>query len=207
MRLLKSLALVGTLLIGACASNDFVSSWQSEDATTLNVAESKVAAIVMMKSEGSRRKAEDLLAQELSNRGAEGIPLYKLMPETGAVNESAIRATLEEMGIAGAVVMRPIGTETKVVSTPSSGYYNHPRYNRFYGGYYNYGWNSPWDRGIEVRTNTIVHVETLVYSLVQNKLVWGGQSKSTNPSNVDQLIKDTARKVANELARLGLIAK
>jgi hypothetical protein len=62
-------------------------------------------------------------------------------------------------------------------------------------------------RGGEIRADTIIVVETLVYSLTQNKLVWGGQSKTRNPANVDRLIENTAGQVANELVRQGLIAK
>ena len=59
--------------------------------------------------------------------------------------------------------------------------------------------------GGEIRTDTIVIVETLVYSLGQNKLVWGGQSKTTNPASVDRLIANAAKQVADELERQGLI--
>jgi hypothetical protein len=49
---------------------------------------------------------------------------------------------------------------------------------RLLGGYYGHGWGSAWSAA-EIRTDTIIIVETLVYSLRQNKLVWGGQSKTT----------------------------
>jgi hypothetical protein len=41
--------------------------------------------------------------------------------------------------------------------------------------------------------------------LAQNKLVWGGQSKTTNPAGLDRLIRSTAGQVADELERQGLI--
>jgi hypothetical protein len=59
--------------------------------------------------------------------------------------------------------------------------------------------------GGEIRTDTIVVVETLIYSLKQNKLVWGGQSRTTNPKNVDQLVKKLAAAAATELEKQGLI--
>jgi hypothetical protein len=43
-----------------------------------------------------------------------------------------------------------------------------------------------------VHTNTIVIVETLVYSLRQNKLVWAGESRTTNPTNVDAFVHSRA---------------
>jgi hypothetical protein len=35
--------------------------------------------------------------------------------------------------------------------------------------------------------------------------VWGGQSKTTNPANVGRVIEDTAKRVAGELVRQGLL--
>lgn len=162
---------------------------------------SKVAAVVMTREQSSRRAAEDALARELTTRGAEGIPMYSIQTEEGPDTEEEARAAAEQAGIVGVVVMRPVRTDKEVVSTPSA--YAGPAYGGYWGGYYGYGWGVA--TGGEIRTDTIVVVETLVYSLQQNKLVWAGQSKSTNPSSVDALIEDAAEQVADELERLGLL--
>ena len=206
MKSLKPYIVIAAIaILTACASSPFYSSWQAPDAVPLQVAGSKVAAVVMMKGEGSRRAAEDALARELTARGAEGVPLYVLLPDTAPENEAEVRQALESLGVQGLVAMRPVRTQTKVESTPA--FYGGPRYSALWGGYYGYGWGASWDMAVDVRTDTIVFVETLVYSLTQNKLVWGGQSKTTNPSNVERLVHDTANKVAKELDRLGLIAR
>jgi hypothetical protein len=129
------------------------------------------------------------------------------MPDTEPSDEAEVRDALEAAGFEGVVVMRPVATTQEVVSSPSS--FREPHYGGFWGGYYLYGWGSPWRMAaygpIDVRTNTIVSVETLVYSLRQNKLVWGGQSETTNPPNVGRLIENTARRAARELHRQGLL--
>lgn len=190
-------------LEAACASSSsFVSSWKAPDAAPLGFRGSKVAAVVMMKNPASRRAAEDTLAGEISKRGAQGIPMYSLLDEASLGDEAASRQALEAAQVKGAVVMRPVSTDKEVVSTPS---YVGPSYGAYYGGYHAYGWSSPYAG--QTYTNTIVSVETLVYSLDQNKLVWGGQSKTTNPENVDELVKEVADAVADELSKQGLIAK
>jgi hypothetical protein len=50
-----------------------------------------------------------------------------------------------------------------------------------------------------------VFIETLVFSMKQNKLVWSGQSKTTNPSNLDSLVREVADAVGNEMKKEGLI--
>jgi hypothetical protein len=58
---------------------------------------------------------------------------------------------------------------------------------------------------MDIHTDTIVHIQTMVYSMKQNKLVWSGQSKTTNPSNVDSLVKEVAHAVAGEMKKGGLV--
>lgn len=199
-----AIVLTGCVTLFACASSPFVSSWKAPDATPLELRGSKVAAVVMMKNQASRRAAEDALAREITARGAQGVPMYTILPDSQPQSEAAARAALEQAGVAGAVVMRPVGVEKEVSSTPVS--YAGPMYAGYYGGYYGHGWGASYGTmGGEIRTDTIVVVETLIYSLKQNKLVWGGQSRTTNPKNVDQLVKKLAAAAATELEKQGLI--
>ena len=187
----------------ACAGTPFVSSWRAPDAEPLHVGGAKVAAVAMIEQVSSRRAAEDAIARELEARGAIGVPMYMIYSDQGPTDEPAARAALEREGYTGLVVFRPVGTEQEIVSTPS---YVGPPFATYWGGYYGYGWGMPW-YGAEIRTYTVVSVETLVYSLRQNKLVWGGQSTTTNPASVDRLVHDTATKVARELERQGLLVE
>jgi hypothetical protein len=202
-----AIVLTASMALFACASNPFVSTWKAPDAAPLELRGSKVAAVVMMENQASRRAAEDALAREITARGAQGVPMYTILPDAKPQSEGAARAALEKAGIAGAVVMRPVGVEKEVSSTPVT--YSAPMYAGYYGGYYGHGWGAAWGptqiSGGEIRTDTIVVVETLIYSLKQNKLVWGGQSRSTNPKNVEQLVRTLATAAAKELEKQGLI--
>jgi hypothetical protein len=191
-----------TALIEACSPTTFVSSWKSPTAQPLQPVGAKVAAVVMMQDEPSRRSAEDTLAREISSHGALGIPMYKILPNINPNDEAQAKAALESAQVQGVVVMRPLGVTKDVTVSPA---YGGPYYNGYWGGYYGYGWGSPWGPST-VYTDTTVSVETLVYSLKQNQLVWGGRSKTTNPENVNQLISDVAIAAADELNEQGLIA-
>jgi hypothetical protein len=50
-----------------------------------------------------------------------------------------------------------------------------------------------------------VSIEVLVYSLRQNRLVWGGETHTTDTPNVDRLVDATAKRVVRELERQGLL--
>jgi hypothetical protein len=157
-----------------------------------------------MDNETARRAAEDALVRELNERGAEGVAMYTIMPAASPGNEDEVRAALDGMGFAGAVVLRPVDTKTEVVAEPI---YVRPNYVRLWGGYYGYGWRAPWHSIVvtDLHTRTVVSVEVLVYSLRQNRLVWGGQTESSETQNVERLVHTTAKRVARELQRQGLL--
>jgi len=187
--------------LSACATTSFTSSWKAPDAQPMgSFAGQKVVAVAMSKNQAVRRSAEDTLVSVLNANGSQGIPSYSILGDE--TDEAKAKAAIEKSGAVAVVVMRPVAQEKEISSTPSM--YMGPRYGGYWGGYYGYGWGGAWG-GTEIRTDTIVIVETLVYSLKQNKLVWAGQSKTTNPSKVDAFVKEVAAGAGKEMKKAGLL--
>jgi hypothetical protein len=202
-RAVKTLGVVVAMSgLAACATTSFNSTWKAPDAQPIgNFAGKKVVGFVATKNEAVRRSAEDALAGELTARGAQGVAGYTVVPPD-VTDEARAKAMVEKSGAVGVVVIRPVGKDKEVYSTPSM--YTGPYYGGFWGGYWGYGWGAPWGGG-EIRTDTIVTVETLVYSLAQNKLIWAGQSQTTNPSKVDSFVREMVAATAKEMKKAGLI--
>jgi len=186
----------------ACATTSFNSTWKAPDAKPVVLSGQKVVAFVLTKNEASRRAAEDALAREITAGGAQGVPSYTLIADAAAPDEAKAKAQIEGAGATGVVVMRPIDSSKEVVATST---YMGPSYGPYWGGYYGYGWGGAWGGGVDVRTNTIVTVETLVYSIPQNKLIWAGQSNTTNPSKVDAFVRELATAARREMKKAGLL--
>ena len=199
----RLLMLLGAILLSACAST-LTTTWKDPKATPLEFKGHKVVAIVLLKDQSMRRLAEDRLAQQIAARGAEGRTLYSLLPGATADNEQETRAALEAAGVKGAIVMRPIHVDKEVRITEP---YQEPSYASFWGGYYGYGFSLSYSspREATVSETTVVYVETLVYSLEQNKLVWAGRSTTTNPDTLAQLIQELSEATTSELQKQGLI--
>jgi hypothetical protein len=195
--------LLGALLLSACSST-LSTNWKDPGATPLEFKGHKVVAIVLIKDAAKRRLAEDRLAQQIAARGAEGRSMYSLLPDATADNEQQTRAALEAAGVKGAIVMRPIYIDKEVRITEP---YQEPSYASFWGGYYGYGFSVSYSSPREptVTETTVVYVETLVYSLVQNKLVWAGRSTTTNPDTLAELIQELSAATTAELQKQGLI--
>jgi len=197
--LLKCAVLAGAASIASCATTTFVSTWKAPDAQSLKGEGNKVLAVVMTQNQSSRLSAEEALAREITRLGAQGIPAYTLLQDEPTKDEAAAKEVLEKAGIAVIVVMRPTGKEQQISSTPAAGG------TYWHGGYYGYGWRGAYGTGVNIQTDTILYIETLVFSMKQNKLVWSAQSKTTNPTKVDALVLEVADAVAAELKKEGLI--
>jgi hypothetical protein len=196
-------AAVATAIVG-CASTSYVSSWQAPVDGPIQFDNKRVAAIVVHADESTRRAGETALAREISARGAQGIPSYTLIPGESAKDQAGAKKKLEEAKIEGAVIMRVVSSEQEISYSPGTGWYGaYPYYGSFYG-YSGYGWGMAYDPGY-LRTDRVVMVETLVYSVVQDKLLWAGKSKTTNPSNIQKFISDLADGAAKEMKKAGFI--
>jgi len=205
MRHRIAIGFVGAVALGslACASTRFISSWKAPDAGPLNFQGQKVAALVISPDESIRLEAEGQLGRELTALGVQGIPAYNLIPPNETRDKDRAKVLFNVAGIVGVVVLRAAGAEKEVSYSPA--YWSAPYYGSFWGGgYYGYGWASVYDPGY-LRTDTIVKVETLVYDLKADKLLWAGMSQSTNPSAVQPLIKELVTAAAAEMKKQGLI--
>lgn len=196
------------VLLSACAAG-YVATWKDPAAEPVHLHGARVAAVVMMKDEASRRTAEDALAREITAHGAEGVAMYALLPGVEPSKEPETRAALERAGVLGVVVMRPVRTEQLLRPVPEASLA--APYRHYWGGYFGYGWGAPWPWAFgihaqDVEVDTVVSVETLVYSLKQNRLLWSGTSKTTNPPRVEAFIRQLAQKAARELEKEGLLA-
>ncbi len=200
------LAVFGVLVgagLSACATTTFTSSWKAPDAQPMgSLAGQKVVAVAVTKNEATRRSAEDTLVAVLNASGAQGVPSYSVIGDSVS-DEAKAKAAIEKSGAVAVVVMRPVAKEKEVSATSTM--YMGPSYGPYWGGYYGYGWGGAWGGGVDIRTDTIVIVETLVYSMKQNKLVWAGQSKTTNPSQVDAFVKEVAAGAGKEMKKAGLL--
>ncbi|MET0658556.1 MAG: hypothetical protein ABW110_10435 [Steroidobacteraceae bacterium] len=199
--------LLGAFFLSGCASTStFTTTWKSPDAQSLGFGGHKVAAAVVVKNDARRRLAEDRLTQQIAALGAEGRTMYSLLPGATVGDEQAIRAALEAAAVKGLIVMQPIYVDRNVRITPA--YEGHTS-TTFWGGSYGSGFAMSYASPTEAKISetTVVYVETRVYSLEQNKLVWAGQSKSTDPDTVTQLIEEITAAMASELQKEGLIRR
>jgi hypothetical protein len=205
------LSALAAVLVAGCAATTFNSTWKAPDAGPQNMKGKKVVAIVMTDDQSVRFGAEDVLAREITERGAIGIPAYSVIPKELTNDKDRAKEFLQKADVKGAIAIRVLGKDKEINAGTGGyapgglGYWGSPVYTSFYGGgFYAYGWGGVYAPGY-VRTDTILSVETLVYNLETDKLVWAGRSETKNPEKVATFIRDLSAKVAARMKKDGLI--
>jgi hypothetical protein len=204
LSLMQKLTL-GTLALVLCAcvpTTTFTSTWKAPDAQAISPVGKTVAALFVTRDEGKRRAAEDILAADLTARGAQGVASYTLVPNAQRGDVETVKAKLKQAGVQGVVVMRVVGRDQQITYRPG---YVMPVYYGGFGPYWGYGWGAVYDPGY-LRTDTYVSVETLIYSLSSDKLLWAGTSRTSNPSNLDRLVQEVADAAAKQMTNQGFLA-
>jgi hypothetical protein len=199
----RTLILTILIALAACAATTtFTSTWKAPDATVISPVGKTVATVFVSRDESKRRAGEDAMARSINAFGGHGLPAYTVIPDESAVNAEQARAKLKEAGANAVVTMRVVGKDQQVTYTPG---YTAPSYYGGFGPYWGYGWGTVSSPGY-LTTDTLVSVETLLYSLDRDKLLWASTSRTTNPENLDTLVKEIADATANEMVKQGLLA-
>lgn len=188
-------------VVAACSTTEFKSTWKDPNAQPNELQNRRVAAFVVTPNEALRRSAEDSLSRELTKRGVYAVPGYQMASNQDLADKDKLRARLAQQGIQAAIMMRVIDTRQEVNYVPGVA----PYYGSFYG-YWDYGWSAAYDPGY-LTTDTVVSVETLVYSVPDGKLIWGGVSETIDPDKVDSFVKEVVDKATDEMKKQGLISK
>ena len=56
-------------------------------------------------------------------------------------------------------------------------------------------------------TDTVIRLEVLAFDLRQQKLVWAGQSETSNPDSLDDFVRSVVKSAAREMTRAGVLAE
>jgi hypothetical protein len=184
--------------LAACASTSLQSTWKNPAAAPLNLKGKKVVALVVIDEEALRYAAEDEAAREITVHGGVGVPAYTLLPQAQIRDKERARAIFEREGIEAVVVVRPVAKEKAL----SGSFWGTPGYSSFWGPGF---WGGGFGGDGYLRTDTILIVETLVYSLQQNQLVWASQSQTMNPTQVGSFVRELGKTLGTEMEKQGLL--
>lgn len=191
------------LTISGCSSTQITSSWREPNKEISLKKLNKVLVVALFKNETSRRKAEDQMVGYFYGKG---VASYDYLDKNiSSKNEDAIREKIKKDGFDGAVTMRLLDVDKEEVYSRGN-ISMYPNYYRNFSGYYFRNWGYFNNPGY-YSTTKIYTVETNVFSIKEDKIIWTGITKTTDPSGVEKMTDEIGKAVFNEMVKEGFVSE
>ena len=195
-----TIALFVAATVMTYAAVTFTSTFKSLDAGAVSFAGKKVAALVMSNDDSLRIAGEESLVRELNARGMQAVATYRIAPKEELARPETARPWFERANIEGVVVIRPVSVDARQSSSP--GTWVSTNYATLWN-YYGYGWAAVYVPG-GVQKETSVVVESTVFSLPRNQLMWAAVSETRNPKDLRGFVEELVKESVKEMQKQGL---
>ena len=196
----SSLAFLAVAFTLAADDIRFLSTWKSPDASTTSFVGKKVATVVITQDDGLRVSGEEALARELEARGIGAVASYRIVPKPELASAERAKPWFDKAAVQGVVAVRPISKDKVREYTPAT--WTQSYYSSFWN-YYGYGYGAYYSPGVD-RVATVVVVETLLFNMASDGLVWASVTETTNPKELQSFVSDLARATIKEMQKQGL---
>ena len=202
---------VTSILLASCANTKISQSWVEPDNTK---SYKDLLIIGIGESEQNRRAYESHFIEELRARGVEAEASYKLIKSNEKIDRDTVTKAIEGMGMDGVIVTHMVAVDEETIYRPTTGY--------GYGGYGGIGYGGGYYGGMYSyypHVNSYVHnpgyytthetytLETNLYDIESEELVWSARSRTFSPESVQEVIVDLTKLLINDLEDKNLIKK
>jgi len=192
------IVLIALLLLASCSSTKLVHSWRNPETTVDANKLKKVWVMCLVKDETTRRVAEDELVKR---RPDVFVATYNQFPSSMLQNNTdKVNADISKSGYDGIVIMRLASQKQETSYVPGS----YPTYYNGWYGYYGYAAPYYYDPGY-YRTDEYYAVETNIYTLNPDKLIWSGMTETMNPNSVETTIREIADAINYQMKKEGFL--
>ncbi len=190
------------LMIACSPATKLEKSWLDPSVTPATLKPfKKVLVVAKLKDESSRRIAEDKIVKQI--KAPIGIQSYSYL--TADATEEQLSAKLKSDGFDGVIMMQLKEVEKSTSYTPGTTYAG-GWYGGYRGGYFG-GYGGVYGTPGYYSEDKTYLVETSVFSLTDNKLIWAGTTSSLNPTKIDKTIDEVILTIKTELQSKGLMSK
>ena len=198
-------------MAGCVSTTQLVESWYDENADQASQLENTLV-LGVFEQDLQRRMFESSFVNQLKAMGNNAVAGYTLMPQPSdydqkediieAVKSSGVDSVLITRFESKADVERKVPPTVDYVPSPVISPYD--RFGPYYHSYYDRAYQAVYVPGYTVN-DTVVQLETVVYSAATEKLIWAGKSKSTNAPSGEKIASDLARIVTDSMKSGGLL--
>ena len=201
---LFSMLVIFFLSLGACSSTSLVNRWNDPDYKGPLL--QKILVIGIIKDDIKRRSFEQEFSNLMAGNGITGVPSYTLLPDLqGADEKEEILAVVEKVGADGVLVVTLHGVSKEKRDVPPSIDYI-PTMGYGYGmyGYYGMRHTAVYRPGYTV-TDTVVRMDTKLFAVSSEKMIWAGKTESFNASSSSAIVSELEKLVISDMKKSGIV--
>lgn len=149
---------------------------------------------------------ESELTARLLDQGVQAFPYHKIMASGEIVDKESILAAIEGSNIDAVLITRLLSLEKETEFVPGTTYAAPQAYYRDYWGYYRTAYTVVHEPGYMVETH-IATLESNLYSVANEQLVWSALSRTFKPEAVVANIQSLSLQVTQDLDMRGFLKK
>jgi len=201
--LLFFLAVLCAIFLNSCSTNRLVSSWSDESIDGYQL--DTVLVVGIANDETKRRIYEDTFVSSLTRASVKAIPSYTVSKNSVEASEKALRELIKKSGADAVLITHMLGRkevesyQQAVQSVGTNNYYGSTLY-----GYYPFIWSSISPVGVSTGSIKVM-LETNLYDVPSEKLLWSSRSESTDPVMTKKYYQDLIDLFLEDLKKGGLL--
>jgi hypothetical protein len=188
--------LITLFLLSSCATTVTTNVWKDP---SYGGAVKKVLVMGISQKKGIQRFFEDEFVRQLREKGTDGIAGYTVLPYDEKMTKDFIAAKARESGADAVLVARPLSREMQRTYVPGQVYAVPGSYSRW-GSYYGHAYSPGY-----VVEDEYVYIETNLYDVATEKLIWSTQSETVILASDQALIKEFISTMVAQLSSDKLI--
>lgn len=188
--------------LSSCTNTKITSVWM--DSEKAGTAFNDILIIGIADEEHNRRLFEEQFTNQLKVAGIESEVSYTLLPQGTDINRDTVSSAIEGKSIDAVIVTHLVAVEEETVYRPSMDYQPAYGYSDGLYSYYPHVHTYVHQPGYYT-THEVVRLETNLYEVANEELVWSAQSSSFAPESAKEVIDELVNLVIKDLQQKGLI--
>lgn len=209
MKKVRYYLLLSVLALSACGTSTSITG-SYKDAAAPKDKFNKVFVVALSDRASARQTVEKSLAELVVSRGAAALKSSDALPpnfRSGDVtrDKDLLMSKINETKCDGILTVALVRQENETRYVPgTSSYYPMGGYYGGFGSYYAYGYGSYYSPGYYT-DDKIYYLEANLYDTATEKLVWSAQSKTYNPSSLDDFLSGYTQALADQMTKDGIM--
>jgi hypothetical protein len=187
-------SVVVALVLSGCATFSVTNEWK--DPGWSGPPASNILVIGVARSDTMRRLFEDTFARDLSSAGVRAEASYAAIP-SGHDGSAKLGDVVRRTGSDAVLVTRIQRVEDRINVTPTG---PGPGYGGFYGWY-----GGAWDNTPEVAQTTVVTLETSLWDVRSQKLVWTVTTQGLASNDIPKATNELSKTLIPKMKADGVI--